>query len=143
MKKILLFVSIVGLISVLSAFDANDDLNCYDKYSKKFEERGADEVENGWHEEVVVTFRKGGNADCYPAKVKVEELKVTQIYLKYADGTFEIYKKNFKTGGEFYIINGISQTKITVDEELVNVIFIKHIKPPKKKLVEAPDPDDL
>jgi hypothetical protein len=143
MKKLLLTLSTLCVIVFFSSLKLQEELNCYDKYSKKFEERGANEVENGWHEDVIVTFRKGGNADCYPAKVKVEELKVTQIYLKYADGTFEIYKKNFKPGGEFSIINGISQTKITVEDELVNVIFVKHIKPPKKKLVAAPDPDDL
>ena len=64
--------------------------NCYDKYAKKFEERGAKEVENGWHEGVVITFRKGSNADCYVGMVRVEELKITQIKIRNADGTYEL-----------------------------------------------------
>ena len=143
MKKLLISLSIVGFITFLSSSIVVDDLNCYDKYSKKFEERGANEVENGWHEDVVITFRKGGSADCYIGKVRIEEFKITQLYIKNADGTFEIYKKKFKPGGDFTIINGISQTQITTDDELVNVIFVKHIKPPKKKLTVAPSPDDL
>jgi hypothetical protein len=41
------------------------------------------------------------------------------------------------------IINGISRAAVTVDDEIVNVIFIKQIKPPKKKFESAPSADDL
>lgn len=143
MKKFLLSLSALAAFVILSSTSLPDELNCFDKWQKKFEERGANEVTDGWHLDVVATFRKGGNADCYPAKVEVKEGKITQIHLKYEDGTYEIFKKSFKPVGEFTIVNGISQTRITTDEELVNIIFVKHLKPPKKKLVSAPDPDDL
>ena len=143
MKKAFYLGVAFTLAMVLSGFVGLDDGNCYDKYAKKFEERGANEVEDGWHDDVVVTFRKGSNADCLIGKVLVEEGKITQIQIANADGTYEWYKKKFKTAIAFTITNGISATQITVDDELINVIFVKHIRPPKKKFMVAPDPDDL
>jgi len=144
MKKVLFALMILPMMTVLvAATPAGSVGNCYDKYAKKFEERGAKEVENGWHEGVVITFRKGSNADCYVGMVRVEELKITQIKIRNADGTYELYVKKFKAGGDFVVTNGISTTQITLDDELVNVVFVKHIKAPKKKFTVAPDPDDL
>ena len=144
MKKILFALMILPLLTILVAATPKGSVgNCYDRYAKKFEERGATEVENGWHEGVVITFRKGSNADCYVGMVRVEELKITQLKIRNADGTYEMYTKKFKAGGDFVVTNGISTTQITMDDELVNVVFVKHIKPPKKKFTAAPDPDDL
>jgi hypothetical protein len=144
MKKLLIAFTILPLLTILVAAAPQGSVgNCYDRYAKKFEERGASEVENGWHEGVVITFRKGSNADCYVGMVRVEELKITQLKIRNADGTYELYKKKFKAGGHFVVTNGISTTQITLDDELVNVVFVKHIKPPKKKFTQAPDPDDL
>ena len=143
MRKLLYIGAAFSLMVMMVSFVGLDDGNCYDKYAKKFEERGANEVEDGWHDEVVITFRKGSNADCLIGKVLVEEGKITQIQIANADGTYEWYKKKFKTAIEFTVTNGISATQITADDELVNVIFVKHIKPPKKKFMVAPDPDNL
>jgi hypothetical protein len=144
MKKLLFALLILPVFTILIAAAPSGDVgNCYDKYAKKFEERGAFEVENGWHEGVVITYRKGSNADCYVGMVRVEELKITQIKIRNSDGTYELYTNKFKAGGEFTVTNGISTTKITMDDELVNVVFVKHIQPPKKKFTVAPDPDDL
>lgn len=144
MKALLQTLKVLPLLAiVLSLTAAAPAGNCYDRYAKKFEERGAREVEDGWHEGVVITFRKGSNADCSVGMVKVEKGKITQLKLRFADGTYELYTQKFKDAGEFVITNGISTTKITLDDELVNVVFVKHIKAPKKKYTAAPDPDDL
>lgn len=144
MKKLLFTLLLVPVLGLMFSFTAKVSAgNCYDKYAKKFEERGAKEVENGWHEGVVITFRKGSNADCYVGMVRVEEFKITQLKIRNADGTYELYTQKFKAGGDFVVTNGISTTQITMDDELVNVVFVKHIKPPKKKFTVAPDPDDL
>ena len=141
MKKIL-FVLIMAFSSTVFAGDAS--LNCYQKYAKKFEERGANDVPDGWDEDVVVTFRQGSTSECLMGKVKVEGGVITQIRLRNTDGTFEMYTKQFKDGyKKATITNGISATQITVDDILVNIIFRKSIKPPKKKITVAPDPDDL
>lgn len=134
---------IFAFITTVGGLKAQEGLNCYEKYAQKFDERGAFEVEDEWHEEVVVTFRRGGTAECYYGKVRVDEGVVTQIHIKNSDGTYDRYTKKFRTDVEQTITNGISRTLITVDGELVNVIFRGHIKPPKKKYAPAPDPDDL
>jgi hypothetical protein len=137
---------ILGLmIAVTSTVFAGEigSQNCYQKYAKKFEERGANDVPDGWDEDVVVTFRQGSNADCLMGKVKVEKGVITQIYLRNTDGSYEIYNKQFKHATKATVTNGISKTLVTVDDILVNVIFRKSIKPPKKQITVAPDPDDL
>lgn len=138
------------LLLLVLAFSAvaygQEDLNCYQKYAKKFEERGAFEVEDGWHEKVVITIRKGSNSECFYGKVKVENGVVVSMFMMYGDGTYESkpIQKSYKHDDEkATITNGISKTRITVDDELINVIFPSHIKPPKKKYETAPDPDDL
>lgn len=142
MKKILFgFLALTALFAFTSLPD--EELNCYQKYVQKFEERGAREVEDGWHEKVVVTFRQGSLAECWIGKVKVEKNEITQIHIRNSDGTYEIYTKKFKDDVKASITNGISNTVITVDGELVNVVFPAHINPPKKKFAPAPDPDDL
>lgn len=138
MSLILPFCLILMLTSA-----QDEELNCYQKYAKKFEERGANDVEDGWHEKVVITFRQGSMADCYFGKVRVEDGAVTQIYIKNADGSYDLFKKQFKHETKATITNGISKTLITVDDELINVVFRGHIKPAKKKYLTAPDPDDL
>ena len=39
------------------------------------------------------------------------------------------------------IENGMSRTMVTVDDELITVLFVKSIRPKKKKYVKAADPD--
>lgn len=140
MKKLILILMIAVSSTVFAQGAA---LNCYQKYAKKFEERGANEVPDGWDEDVVVTFRQGSTSECLMGKVKVEQGIITQIYLRNTDGSYEIYTKQFKHETKATVTNGISKTLVTVDDILVNIIFRKSIKPPKKKITVAPDPDDL
>lgn len=117
--------------------------NCYDAYNAKFEERGANEVKDGWYENVVITFRQGNEADCVLGKVQVEKGAITQMYLKNVDGSYQIFTKKWKHEEKAVISNGISKSRLTIDGEIVNVIFTTSIKPPKKKVAAAPNPDDL
>ncbi len=121
-----------------------DGVNCYDAYEKKFAERGANEVKDGWYENVVITFRQGNQADCVLGKVQVEKGSVTQMYLKNVDGTYQIFTKKWKhEESESIVSNGISKSRLTIEGEIINVIFTTSIKPPKKKIAIAPSPDDL
>lgn len=140
MKKLVLGIL---MFTTPMLFAGDEGLNCYQKYAKKFEERGANDVADGWYENVVITFRQGSNSECLMGKVKVENGIITNYYLKNTDGSYTPYSKQFKFDTKATITNGISKTMVTVDDELVNVIFIKAIKPPKKKVEAAPDPDDL
>jgi hypothetical protein len=143
MKKLVL-VALSVLLSICSF--AGGTGSCYDAYSKKFEERGANEVEDGWHLDVVLTVRTSNpeETQCSYAKVKIEKGMITQISLKNEDGTHQIFNAKWKYPEEKALIsNGMSKSRVTIDNRIVNVFFPKAIKPPKKKIATAPSPDDL
>jgi hypothetical protein len=117
------------------------DLNCFQKYEKAFKERGAKPVDDGDHTNVIITIRKGDDCECLSGKVTVEYGAVIKTYVKMEDGQYEELNKKFKTGiGDIFVYNGISKTRTTLDNELVNVIFVDKINPKKANYVKAPDP---
>jgi hypothetical protein len=151
-KTILAFLLLTGIgINFMHAQDdANKDkkdvpeTNCYLKWAQKFEERGASDVEDGTYTDVIITFRNGSNASCFNGKAEVKNKMVTGMYLKLVDGSFELVKRKWKYEiKDVTIQNGISKTLITIDDELINVMFVKKIKPKKKGYETAPDPSDF
>lgn len=142
-----LFIVLFTIFSIALSAQEADEKNCYQKYADKFEERGANEIEDGWHEGVIITIRTGNDAQCLMGKVKVEGGNVVAMYIAYADGTYEKdpIRKTWKHDNISFatVENGISKTLITVDNELYNVIFPKAIKPKKKSYQAAPSADDL
>jgi len=143
MKKIV-FGLVLSFVSTTVFAGGEDGSNCYEAYNKKFTERGANDVKDGWYENVVITFRQGNQADCVLGKVQVEKGSVTQMYLKNVDGTYQIFTKKWKHDNSTSTIsNGISKSRLTIDNEIINVIFTTSIKPPKKKIAIAPSADDL
>jgi hypothetical protein len=140
----MLRIYLVALCSIIcSSSIAQEDVTCYQKYAKVFEVRGAKPIEDGVHKDVIVTVRKGSFADCFVGQVKVEngEIDPRTIHLSFVDGTFEQFKRSYKYDDPVTILNGISKTLVTKDEELVNVMFVKSIKPKKKALKRAPEPE--
>jgi len=121
-----------------------DELNCYNKWAAKFEERGAEEVKDGVYTDVIISVRYKGNATCYSGKVEVMEGKINKFYILLEDGTYEEFKKTWKNNSnkDKRIINGISETMITIRNELVNVLFPSKLKPKKPKPKLAPEPTD-
>ncbi len=117
--------------------------SCYREYIEVFEQRGAKNVENGVHENVVVTVRKGDRANCYMGKAKVKSGVVQNVHLMVSDSTYEELGYKFKHPEvDFEIVNGIAGPKVTDEKEkLVNVLFVEHIKPKQKEYMKAPDPD--
>lgn len=153
MKKLLLihitlilFGSTVGKAQNTSEKEVKDavETNCYLKWAQKFEDRTAFDVEDGSYTDVILTFRNGSNANCFNGKAEVKNNMVTAMYLKLEDGTFEQVKRKWKYEiKDVTIQNGISKTLITIDDELINVMFVKKIKPKKKGYEKAPDPNDF
>ncbi len=117
--------------------------DCYSKYMKGFEKRGAKKVSNGVHKNVVITVRKGDQADCYLGKAKVKDGIVQEAYRMVTDSTYEKLKYTYKHEEvDFEIVNGVAGPKVTDKEEkLVNVLFVQHIKPKQKEYIRAPSPD--
>lgn len=143
MKKIitaLLFTAIASFTFAQNQVQST----CYTKYAKVFEKRGAKEVSDGTYDDIIITIRKGSMADCFYGKVTINngEVNYENMYLKFEDGTFEKLDLTFKNEKKsILIVNGISNTFVTEDEELVNVLFVKSIKPKKKKYAKAAEPD--
>jgi hypothetical protein len=118
--------------------------NCYLKWAQKFEERGAFDVEDGSYTDVIITFRNGSSANCFNGKAEVKSGMVTAFYLRLEDNSFEQVKRKWKYEiKDVTIQNGISRTLITIDDELINVMFVKKIKAKKKGYAKAADPSDF
>lgn len=143
MKKIGVFVLLFAALSCFSQEKAAD-LNCYNKWAAKFEDRGADEVKDGVYEDVIITNRQGNKAICNNGKAQVVKGKVVSFSILLSDGTYEEVKKTWKDKSResVTIINGISKTMISVHNELINVLWPNKIKPKKAKPTTAPDPTD-
>lgn len=145
MKKI---VTILSLFTSVLAFGQETskpapDLNCYNKWAQKFEERGSEEVGDGAYTDVIVTFRHGPSAECFEGKAIVKEKKVESFYILLDDGKYDevvrVWKNDIK---DVTITNGISKTLITKDNQLINVIWPKKIKAKKAGFKKAAEPTD-
>jgi hypothetical protein len=143
MKKILLAASLFLTLTSFSQ-DKTIELNCYNKWAAKFEDRGAEDVKDGVYEDVIVTVRQGAKATCHNGKAEVRNGKLIKFYLLLSDGSHEEVKRTWKnTSNEnVTIINGISKSMISVHNELINVLWPSKIKAKKAKPTTAPDPTD-
>jgi hypothetical protein len=120
------------------------ELNCYNKWAAKFEDRGAEKVEDGVYEDVIITNRQGPKATCHNGKVEVRNGTIQRFFILLSDGSHEEVKRTWKnkSNEEVAIINGISESMISVHGELINVIWPSKIKAKKAKPTIAPDPTD-
>jgi len=146
-------MNIIGAILILfytttnlSAQSNNSNYvpSCYDKYEKVFEVRGAKDVTDGIYDDVIISSRYRGNAECYLGKVRIKDgaLDINSIKIKFEDGTYEDFKRTYKEANTnaVGIINGITRTMVTIEDELINILFINHIKEKKQAYKKAPEP---
>jgi len=143
MKKLLLSASLLLTLNFMAQEKA-PELNCYNKWAAKFEDRGAEEVKDGVYDDVIITNRQGAKATCNNGKAEVMNGKITKFYILLSDGSHEEGKKTWKnkSNENVTVINGISKSMFTVHGELINVLWPNKIKPKKAKPTNAPDPTD-
>lgn len=145
MKKIIILLSIL-VSTVTSAQEVVKvvELNCYNKWAQKFEERGADDVADGGYVDVIVTFRHGASAECFEGKAIVKDKKVESFYILLDDGTYDQVIRVWKNDSDknVTITNGISKTLITKDNQLINIIWPKKLKAKKAGFKKAAEPTD-
>lgn len=140
-KKLLLPALFLLTFSLNAQPPADNEDNCYQKYAKLFEERGANPAVEGWADNVIITIRKGTEADCFIGKVRILKDTVSDVFIKFSDGDMERLQKKFKKFDKPTIVtNGISSTMVTIDDELINIIFPDLLKPKKKAYQRAPLP---
>lgn len=139
-----LYTAIAGLLlcATLNAQTPTTDqpANCYTKWEQKFEERGAEDVKDGIHENIIITIRNGAEASCFTGKVEVKGGLVVAMWRKLQDGNYEEYKPKLKFDVPIPIVNGISKSMLGADDELINVIFPFTLKPKKIGYTTAPEP---
>ena len=131
------------LVTALNAQEKQQqELNCYNKWAMKFEERGADKVEDGSYDDVIVTNRQGAKAICYRGKVEVSNGIITRFFILLNDGTYEEFKRAWKNNSNVNvgIVNGISATMLSTHNELINVLWPSKIRPRKGMPVVAAEP---
>lgn len=143
MKKLLSTVILSLFVLVVFGQKSEPEATCFTKYAKVFEKRGAYEVVDSTYEDVVITIRKGTMADCFYGKVTVKNghIVVNSLALRFEDNTYEKLDVTFKYQKKpILVVNGISNIIFTEEEELINVLFVKKIKPKKKKYAKAAEP---
>jgi hypothetical protein len=150
MKKILLIVGLMaGVVSVINAQSASanskedDDGNCFTKWTKKFESRGAEGVGDGTYTDVIITIRnlESNTIECFVGKCDVRGGVITAMYLKLNDGKYEQLIRKPRYEQTITINNGMSKPYMTIDEDIINVLFVKKLKAKKAEFQKAPDPD--
>jgi DNA polymerase/3'-5' exonuclease PolX len=135
-------LTLAGFVTFAQPPAATED-NCYQTYAKLFEDRGANTATDGLFDNVVITMRRGNQADCYVGKVRIAKDTIADIFVKFSDGDAERLQKKWKKmegAKPSTVVNGISTTMVTVDDELINVIFPDLLKPKKKAYQRAPLP---
>jgi hypothetical protein len=144
MKKIITTLILCLLISMAFAQGSKKVSTCYIKYANVFEKRGANEVLDGTYDNVIISIRKGSMADCFYGKVTVKDgyVDYKNMFLKFEDNTYEKLELKFKYKEKLVnVVNGISNGILTEDDELINTLFVMHIKAKKKKYAKASEPD--
>ncbi len=148
MRNLILSVGLFFMTNGFSLHAQNEvtkgQLNCYQKWAIKFEERGAEEVKDGVYTDVIITSRTGNKAVCNTGKAEVLKGKMIKCYILLSDGTYEEVKRTWKnkTNENVSIVNGISNAMISAHNEIVNVIWPSSMKTKRAKPIAAPEPVD-
>lgn len=143
MKK-LITLAVLTICSVSSAQEKQIELNCFNKWAAKFEDRGAEEIKDGIYEDVIITTRQGSKAICNNGKAEVRKGKVVHFYVLLSDGSHEEVMKSWKdkSNENITITNGMSKSLITIHNELINILWPNSLKAKKAKPIIAADPTD-
>ena len=144
MKSILFLGAFLIVFGANSQNEKQAELNCYNKWAAKFEDRGAEQVKDGVYEDVIITNRQGAKAVCHNGKAEVKNGLVVRFYILLSDGSHEEVKRTWKNNSEkeVNVINGISKTMVSVHGELINILWPNLIKAKKAKPTLAPEPTD-
>ena len=143
MQKIIILLALIISTNMVAQETTKIDLNCYNKWAQKFDERGAEDVADGTYTDVIITFRNGANAECFQGKAIVKEHKIDIFYIMLDDGSYDQVQRVWKNDvKDVSINNGISKTLITKDNQLINIIWPKKIKAKKAGFKKAPEPTD-
>jgi hypothetical protein len=143
MKK-LIILSTTLLSLNFWAQDKPVELNCYNKWAAKFEERGANPVADGIYDDVIIANLQGSKATCNNGRAEVKGGMLIKMYVLLSDGTYEEVKRTWKdkSNENIPVINGISSGMLSTYGEVFRVLWPNKMKAKKAKASVAPDPSD-
>ena len=96
-KKILLAATVLLTTAQIKAQNEEPrELTCYNKWSQKFDERGAEEVEDGIYTDVIITSRIGSKANCWSGKAEVRNKKLVKCWIIKEDNSEEEVTRTWK-----------------------------------------------
>lgn len=144
MKKAIVVIGLLfGFIAGQAQEAPKQNGDCYSKWVKKFKERGADDVGDGIYKDVIIVIRDASSTSCYDGKAEVKGGKVNSFAIQLEDGTYERLAKEIKQETRYATIEeGMSKTIITKDNILINILWVKKIKPKKAPFKKAAEPTD-
>ncbi len=152
MKNLLQLLLVTLILVFGSAIKSNAQSNCYEEYTKVFNDRGASPVPDGV-QEVVFTVREGSKADCYMGKVEVKNNQIVKtLGVILEDGSLK--KMGVKLNAKYNdannpailfvdIVNGMSSAFLSEDNKLINIFFIKQLNTRAKSIKLAPPAGSL
>lgn len=137
-----------------TTINPQDTEGCYGEYFQVFSDRGAKEIPNGEHD-VVISIVYRGKSECYFGKAKVENGKmVPPVQIQKDDLTFAplstIYRNldqewlsNQNPDTLYEIVDGMSRTFHSEDNQSGRVFFYTHINSKPKANRRAPSANTL
>lgn len=143
-KALFVFFFALSMNMALAQKEEKIELNCYNKWAVKFEERGAEDIKDGVYTDVIISSRQGNKATCNSGKAEVLKGKLIKCYTLLSDGTYEEVKRTWKnkSNENVNIVGGISRSMLTVHNEIINVLWPSSMKAKKAKPIQAPEPTD-
>lgn len=149
MKKLLLFAFLISM-----QFNAKSQStgNCFNEWYACVQKYGAKPVADGTHD-VIITIRKDENCQAILGKVDVKGGKIVHgtLMILLQDGNYEKPDRNIseKYGRDreavidYTILNGMSPSFMTSQDEQVNFFFYKSLNKTPKNQKVAPTPSEL
>ncbi len=112
-------------------FLAHSQSDCFLKLEKAFAERGANVVPDAMHKNVVICFFNKEKMGCYRGKVRVENGKITSVFLQYSDDSYVLYEDPFHNAMKTapIITSGISEMIYSAKGESFKIVFMDQLKP--------------
>ena len=110
---------------------AHSQTDCFLKLEKAFVERGANTVPDAMHKNIVICFFNKERMGCYRGKVRVENGKITSVFLQYSDDSYVLYDDPFHNAMKTapIIKSGISEMIYSAKGESFKIVFMDQLKP--------------
>lgn len=137
--------SLFTLLFISLIFTGYSQENCFERLQNAFTKRGSYTVADDIHRHVIISFFEGEEVYCVTGKVRVEDGRVSSVFLQYNDGTYQLLDQRLLNKNKLpaRITNGVSEMIYAADGQKFRVVFIEKLKPKPKEYKQAVLPENL